>query len=397
MLLIKLFFAFLIVACAVFYIMYLWDFALILLICMIAVPIFLFLSLYITKKLINVDFALKDETVTKRENFPVQIKISNRSFFPVGKAEAHIEYCNIFNNEVSSFILLLPIQARNEQSVSFQLSSKFCGIITVRCAYINIYDPLRIFKFRVGKNIHTKIAVLPEGHEISGQVCFTDRANEESTVFSDVKPGDDPSEVFDLRSYNPGDKLNRIHWKLSSKKDEFIVKDYSLPVDVPCTILLDLKCLVPAEMTLPVFDTLVETLVSVSRFMIENERIHTIIYYNGKLQRFIEKNISDQDSLAEMTRELIYSISDNLCCESPENYFINVTNLSLSSFIFITSAPEPPVMEFINENIDADIKNAIIVVTSNEEAENIPKSYCDINTLPVVIGKISSSIKDIEV
>ncbi len=397
MLLVKIFFAVIIIICAVFYIMYLWDFALVLLIAMLMIPVVMFLTTYITKKNISAEFALKNDTVAKNESFPVQIRIVNRSFFPIGKAEAHIEYCNIFNSEVSSFVLLMPIQARNEQSVSFQLSSKYCGIVTVRCKGISIYDPLRLFRFNVGKNIHTEIAVMPEGHEISGQVCFTDRVNEESSVFSEHKPGDDPSEVFDLRGYNPGDKLNRIHWKLSSKKDEFIVKDYSLPVDIPCTLFLNLKCSVRPELTLPVFDTLVETFVSVSRFMIDNERIHTIIYYDGKSESFIEKSISDHDSLAETVRELILSLNVNLLCEPPENYFIENNNLSLSSFIFVTSSPDNSVMEFIDENIDADIKNAIVVVTSPHEAEELPSCYLGVSVIPVVIGRITSSIKDIEV
>lgn len=377
--------------------MYLWDFALVLLVAVMIIPVVMFVTTFIAKKNISAEFALKDDTVAKNESFPIQIRIANRSFFPIGKAEAHIEYCNIFNSESGSFLLLMPIQARNEQSVSFQLSSKYCGIVTVRCKGISIYDPLRLFRFTVGKNIHTEIAVMPEGHEITGQVCFTDRVNEESSVFSENKPGDDPSEVFDLRGYNPGDKLNRIHWKLSSKKDEFIVKDYSLPVDIPCTLFLDLKCAVSPEFTLPVFDTLVETFVSVSQFMIDNERIHTIIYYDGKVKSFIEKGISDHDSLAETVRELIFSLNDNLLCESPENYFVERDDLSLSSFIFVTSSPDHSVMEFIDENIDADIKNAIVVVTSPHEAEELSSDYSDISVTPVVIGRITSSIKDIEV
>lgn len=377
--------------------MYLWDFALVLLVAILIIPVVMFLTTYITKKNISAEFAVKDDTVAKNESFPIQIRIANRSFFPIGKAEAHIEYCNIFNSESSSFVLLMPIQARNEQSVSFQLSSKYCGIVKVGCKGISIYDPLRLFRFTVGKNIQTEIAVIPEGHEISGQVCFTDRVNEESSVFSEHKPGDDPSEVFDLRGYHPGDKLNRIHWKLSSKKDEFIVKDYSLPVDIPCTLFLNLKCAVESGFTLPVFDTLVETFVSVSRFMLDNERIHTMIYYDGKAESFIEKTISDYDSLAETVRELIFSLNDNLFCEAPENYFIEKENLSLSSFIFVTSTPDNSVMEFIDENIDADIKNAIVVVTSPQEAEELSSNYSDVSVTPVVIGRITSSIKDIEV
>lgn len=397
MLLTKILFILLIFICIAFYILYLWDFAFVLMIIMIALPIIMFITTFITKKLIKVEFAVRDKTVSKNQSFPVQLCITNKSIFPIGKAEAHLEYYNVFNNQITNFELHLPIQPRNSQRVTFQLSSKFCGIVKIRTAYISIFDPLRIFRFKIGKNVHTEISVLPEGHDIGGTISYTDRVNEESNVFSEHRPGDDPSEVFDLREYIPGDKLNRIHWKLSSKKDEFIVKDYSLPVDIPCTLFLNLKCYEDSDYTLPVFDTLVETMLSVSQFLIENERLHSIVYYNAKQKTFIERNITGIDQLSAVMRELIMSINDNLYCEPPDVFFAENPIVSLSSFTFITSLPDSPVLEYIDESVDADIKNAVIVVKSPEESEGVNSGYSSLNTIPVVIGRISSTIKDIEI
>ena len=64
---------------------------------------------------------------------------------------------------------------------------------------------MRLFGMKTGKNIRTEIAVMPENNEISGIVSTFDRINEESSVFSENNPGDDPSEIFDLREYNPGE------------------------------------------------------------------------------------------------------------------------------------------------------------------------------------------------
>ncbi len=395
MFLTKLLFIVLIIICAAFYVLYIWDFALVLLIVMIAIPVIMFFSVFITKKLISAEFALKNDTVAKNEPFPVQLCINNRSILPIGKAEVRIEYYNLFSNQITSFDLFVPIQARNSQRVTFQLNSRFCGIINIRTVYINIFDPLRIFRFRIGKGISAQISVMPEGHEINGTVNYTDRVNEESSMFSENKPGDDPSEVFDLREYIPGDKLNRIHWKLSSKKDDFIVKDYSLPIDVPSTIFLNLKCYEDSEYTLPVFDTLIETLISLSQFMLENERMHNVIYYSSKYKNFIEKTINAPDELAELVKEIIDSFSDNLYCKGPEDYLYD-NSLSLASFIFLSSVPDGAVLPFIDENIDADIKNAVLVVRSVNEAAELTDSFSNLNIIPVVIGRITSSIKDIE-
>lgn len=392
----KILFFFLIIVCGMFYILYLWDFAFVLFIIMLVLPVVMFIELFITKRMMTVDFSFPESVTVKNEDFPVQLCLENRSIFPVGKAEAHIEYYNIFNNQINTFELQFPIQAKNSQKVTFKLNSKYCGVIKIKSAYISIFDPLKIFRMKVGRNIISQITVMPEGYDVSGDVFPVTRVNEESLIFSENRPGDDPSEVFDLRDYIPGDKLNRIHWKLSSKNQDFIVKEYSLPVDVPCLLFLDLRCYEDSDYTLPVYDTLIETLVSLSRLLIANERLHTIVYFSAKQREFVAKDIDGIESLSGAIQEMLLSLMDNLYCESPDDYLKEHSGISLSSFTFITSQENDDTLRMIDEQVDADIKNAFIVCRSSTDAESEPTQHGSVNVEKVLIGKIISSIKEIE-
>ena len=40
--------------------------------------------------------------------------------------------------------------------------------------------------------------------------------------------GYDPSELFDVREFQNGDRLQSVHWKLSARTDELMVKELSL-------------------------------------------------------------------------------------------------------------------------------------------------------------------------
>lgn len=396
MLITKILFIVLIIVCTFFYILYVPDFALVLLIVFIALPVIMFIASVILRFSIKAEITVKDANISKNQPFPVQLCITNKSFIPVGKAEAQIEYYNVFSNQISSFYLDMPIQPRNSQRVTFQLDSKFCGIIKIRTISIKVYDPMRLFKFKTGKNITAEIAVMPEIHDVSGTVMNIDHVCDESDVFSENKPGDDPSEIFDLREYNPGDRLNRIHWKLSSKKDDFIVKEYSLPVDIPSMLFLNLMCYEDSEYTLPVFDTLIESFLSVSQLMLDNERSHKVVFYHGGKGQFVEKIISSTDDLAEAARDIIISFNDNLFCLPPDNYFKEQSMLSISSFTLITAVPPPDVFNIIDDYVEADIKNALVIIRSNKASSEIKCGYADINITPVTAGRISSSIKDIE-
>lgn len=385
-----------IIICAVFYILYVWDFSLVLLIVMIAIPVMMYISLLVTKKSVTVDFALREHSAAKNEPFDVQLRISNKCIFPVGKAEALIEYYNVFNNQINSMELHFPIQAKNTECLTFQLSSRFCGILKIRSAKVTIYDPLRIFKFRTGKNLCEEITILPEGYEINGNINYSDINDSESSVYSEHIAGDDPSEVFGLREYTDGDKLNRIHWKLSSKKENLIVKEYSLPVDSPAAIFLDLHYTEFSEYTLPVYDTMIELLVSLSRFMTENGRFHSIIYFNAAENEFTERNVTDSESLAEIITELITSVRDDLHAEPPEMYFTENPSFSRSSFTLITAEYNEKLFRYIDEENCSVLKNLLLTV-KNSENKYSENSFVSLNLIPVTAGRISSSVGYIEV
>ncbi|MDE5834737.1 MAG: hypothetical protein K2H26_04370, partial [Ruminococcus sp.] len=134
----------------------------------------------------------------------------------------------------------------------------------------------------------------------------------------------------------------------------------------------------------------------VSQFLIENERIHKVVYYNASMREFCETDITNPEVLAETVRNIIFSVNDNLYCEPPEKYFQINPNISLSSFTFITSAPDTPVLHYIEENIDADIRNAVVIVKSPENVSEVCAGITELNTIPVVIGRITSSVRDIE-
>lgn len=112
---VKFMFISLIVISAAFYVLYVWDFSLVLLIVVIALPVLMFIMTLITKKLITVSLNVKETTAAKNEPFDIQFSILNRSILPVAKTEAFIEYYNIFNKQINYFEIHFPIQQRNSQ------------------------------------------------------------------------------------------------------------------------------------------------------------------------------------------------------------------------------------------------------------------------------------------
>ena len=56
------------------------------------------------------------------------------------------------------------------------------------------------------------------------------RSDCESIEYSAYRSGSDMSEVFGIREYREGDSIRNIHWKLTGKCDDIMIKLPSLPV-----------------------------------------------------------------------------------------------------------------------------------------------------------------------
>ena len=96
--------------------------------------------------------------------------------------------------------------------------------------------------FNVTKRVkkYANVEVMPQIDEIP--VRITDRVRNffgDSDIYDDLRPGYDPSELFDVREFQNGDRLQSVHWKLSARTDELMVKENSLPKACAVAIVAD--------------------------------------------------------------------------------------------------------------------------------------------------------------
>lgn len=96
------------------------------------------------------------------------------------------------------------------------------------------------------------------------------------------KPGGGPSEDYDLRAYRPGDAMRSIHWKLSSKWDDLVVRE-ALEMRRPM-VVLTFDCFGPPE----ALDRVLDRLWAVSTRLTDQSLPHQIAWAdprNGKIRR----------------------------------------------------------------------------------------------------------------
>ena len=121
------------------------------------------------------------------------------------------------------------------------------------------------------------------------------------------RSGEDVTSPEDTRAYRLGDPFKRIHWKLSIRARELIVRRFEIPEPPDTLILLDCTAPLGGENTLDgkarLMDTLSETALSVAAMQMTDGQPVRLPLYGTRQSEF---HADHQESLALLKEELAY-------------------------------------------------------------------------------------------
>lgn len=298
----RLFYILALSAVALFYLFYSGYISFFLLALMLLLPVVSWILTFLASRKTTVQIAPAVPYAVKREAFMLQITLHNGSIFPIAQTRLDFICENTLNRERRRETLLLPVSTGSEQTAEYSLISKYCGKVTAVLTQVTFYDYLGIFRLTHKANLSAEMFAAPAADYPDVQIDSSGNPGIESSTYSKVKPGDDPSEIFDIRPYRSGDRLRSVHWKLSSRLDELMVKEFSLPTDSSVLLLTELMA-----SDLDSLDTVVETLASVSRFLTENELLHSAGWYGAEANEYFEVRIESDEDRAVFLNALLSS------------------------------------------------------------------------------------------
>lgn len=174
-----------------------------------------------------------------------------------------------------------------------------CGRMNYDIEKLWLTDYLGIIPRRLRSETSVRMTILPETFPVNVDSSMLLSAAEDSDLYESDRRGNDPTEIFQLREYAAGDMVRSIHWKLSSKLDQLIVKEPAMPVDRSLLIYWDQSVGSPA-----VLDTLAETVFSLCQALSGMGCAYTLGWMEDGFLRLAE--ISDMDALLEHLPMLLH-------------------------------------------------------------------------------------------
>ena len=178
-----------------------------------------------------------------------------------------------------------------------KVDTDHAGAVYCRPERIRVYDYLRLFQIPMRGGPQTEILIRPMPVE-------PDRRPDLSRFLTKSlrpKPGGGFSEEHEMRTYRPGDMLRDIHWKLSAKTDDLIVREAQEPVRSKVVLTLDL-CGSQEEL-----DHILGVFLWLSNWLLEHGTPHRLIWIDPKDCSLAQEQISDEASLEQVLIRLLRS------------------------------------------------------------------------------------------
>lgn len=174
----------------------------------------------------------------------LSIGLINKSIFPIADLSVTYHLDSSFYPCKQKRIINCPIYGKKSFSFDIPVHFERSGCYIIVLEEIHCYDYLHIFTFRRSLSQKREITIYPKEIDSITFPSATYAEGFDEFEESSAK-GNVSSNVTDVREYIPGDRLQKIHFKLSARIQKLMVKENEATSTNQFTLLVELYQPVP--------------------------------------------------------------------------------------------------------------------------------------------------------
>lgn len=256
----------------------------------LAIPVVSLLLFLPVRRRVSYRLRTKEGTVQRGETAMFWLDLQCNTRLPIGPVRVCWQCENRLTGERFRQVVTFPAE-RGQQRLALSAAVPYCGQVICTVRQARVCDLLGLFSSSCGKRQQESLYVLPPVEPIALAARPLPEESADGAEYDPYRPGNDQSEPFGLREYRPGDPVRSIHWKLTEKRDELLVREGSRPLPAGPDLVLELLQAEPR-----VLDCAVETVLLLSSAFLEQGIRHRMLWYDHGLQAV---SVEDADTQAE--------------------------------------------------------------------------------------------------
>lgn len=229
------------------------------------------------------------EDVNRTRSAKIRLSVQCGFFLPVELYKIRVEQQNLFTDERPTQ-QKIRFSGRQKDKLVFEPDTSRLGTVSYRIRSARACDYLGIFAVPIRRSGAVSITVMPDPER---PVPEPELVEPSDRILKPKPQGF--SEEHELRPYREGDAINLIHWKLSEKFDEPIVREPQILVRKNIVLSADLPAVYEEQ------QSVMEQLRYLSDRLCENA-IPFVLHFgmqtvaigsNGDLERFLKTVLSE--------------------------------------------------------------------------------------------------------
>jgi len=261
---------------------------------MVYLLVFLLIHLFYSYRKITVRQKLRPVVVEHGHTSGYTCYVDNEGLLPTSIIIVRFLYdSDMFKDQLKP--QTFSLRGYRNREFEYTLTFKYRGIYSVGIDRVEIADILSIFKVKIGNIKPEKVTVLPKVTELTN---FDLTPRMESAIKAAYSTDDkDATSLTDVRKFENGDAIKHIHWKLSARHNELLVRNFERSSQSPTLMFLDTEGNDETfSRRIVLEDKLLEALVSiVHQRLCNNHRVEIVYHEYGldSLQYMYKEEFKD--------------------------------------------------------------------------------------------------------
>jgi len=283
-----------------------------------------------------------ETTVVKGEAGRYVVTVHNSIYIGLGSIQCSFKEGNfaIETEATDRYIEIQPFM--KPQQIHFNFTVKYWGIWQMGLDSIEMNDFLGLFRLRRKISQKFEIVAYPRITELEHMQLAVHLLSKAPANL--VSAQEDYTDITDVRPYEPSDPIKKVHWKLTAKRGEWIVKNYQSSSLNSMAILVDSKKqTIYHEDRIKLEDTMIEHAVAVLRYCLRQQMPVDLLF--GNHVRETGRHIGDFDPIYNVLANLSFTEEDFSVHDALVKY-LNETSRNVN-MVILTSKLDMPLYEQI--------------------------------------------------